>query len=87
MATKTTEQVTDKAAEQAAAHAAAEETRVKRQMIEVVSAVRMAGEEPPPEALELLPAVLSGEMSADEATRIAFDAIDKRFGVTRSPQQ
>ncbi|GAA1531833.1 antitoxin VbhA family protein [Nocardioides humi] len=84
MATKTTEQATVQAT---AAHAAAEETRVKRQMIEVVSAVRMAGEEPPPEAIEASRAVLSGEMSADEAIRIGFAALEKRHGVPIMPPQ
>jgi hypothetical protein len=66
--------------------AASEAARVERQTVEVVAAVRMAGEEPPAEAIGLLPSVLSGEMTADEATRIAFAEIDKRYGVTRSPQ-
>ncbi len=65
----------------------AETTRIERQLVEVVAAVRMAGEEPSPEAIEAARAVLSREMSADEALRIAYDAIEKRHGVTRSPQR
>ena len=41
----------------------AETTRIERQLVEVVAAVRMADEEPSPEAIE------------------------KRHGVTRSPQR
>lgn len=55
-------------------------------MVEVVAAVRMAGEEPCPEAIAASRAVLSGEVSADAAIEIAFAAIEKRYGVTRSPQ-
>ncbi len=84
MATKTTRTT---ARQMAADPASFEAARVERQMVEVVAAVRMAGEEPPAEAMELLPSVLSGEMSAEEATRIAFDAIDKRYGVARSTQR
>lgn len=80
MATKTTNQATT-------GLPAAETSRVKQQMVEVVAAVRMAGEEPSSEAIEASRAVLSGEMSGDEALAIAYAAIDKRYGVTRAPQR
>lgn len=76
-----------KTARQMVADPASSETaRVERQMVEVVAAVRMAGEEPCPEAIAASRAVLSGEMSADTAIEVAFAAIEKRYGVTRSPR-
>lgn len=57
--------------------------QIERQLVEVATAQRIAGEEPTVEDLDAARRVLLGEVTADEAIAERFQQIDEKYGIVR----